>query len=360
MTNCAACNDILQDSDYLECARCSEVYHYQCLNISMDEAKRIEQESNLEWKCPICKSKQPKGDNSKDRVRPSTPTGLAEITFNVTRRKAQNKPEGLTMAATGSSDCVTRSDIQLLIREEMRSVMTEFAGQLNSTINSRLQELNDQFSEFKTSVSFLSEQYDNLKANIDTNNSEIKLLKTENALLRSELSVLAGRVRQIDQLSRSSNLELQCVPEKRSENVMTIIKQLGNVVKCPINDHDIAFCSRIAKSNPDTSRPRSILVKFNTPRTRDSLLAAAIQYNKVHSEEKLNTSLLGLDGKKSAVYIVENLTIENKGLHAAARLRAKQLDYKYVWVRGGRVYVRKSDSSEAVFIRNMDTINSLK
>lgn len=360
MKKCAACNDTALDNDFLECMRCAEVYHFLCLNYSAEDIQGIGDDTRINWLCPNCKNKQPKGDNSDVSVRPSTPTGMAEITFNVTRRKVHNKPDSVQPSASSSTDNVTRSDIQLMIREEMRSVMREFAGDFNKTLNNRLREINGQLSEFKTSLSFLSEQFDGLKTDIDTHGSQINQLKTENEAFKSELLTLSSRVRQMDQMSRSTNLELQCVPEHRSENVITIIKQLGRVINYPINDCDISYCSRIAKSNPNSSRPRSILVKFSHPRTRDAVLAASFQYNKLHQNEKLNTSALGIDDKKSPLYVVENLTMENKNIHAAARLRAKQLNYKYVWVRGGRVYVRKSDTSEAVFIRNLDSVNNLK
>lgn len=350
MSKCAVCNDPIE-SDYLECQRCSDKYHYICLDISPEEGKELI-DASQKWICLSCGNKQPK---SKDPVRPSTPTGLADITFNVTRRKLLNKPDYLHASATRMSDSVSRSDI----RDEMRLVMNEFMSEMRNTLNVELRELRDQINGFKDSLSFMSAQFDSLNSDMVAHNSTMKQLKTENELLRSEVNVLSNRVRQMDQLSRSTNLELQCVPEHRAENVVSIVRQLGQVVKFPVTDGDISYCSRVAKSNPNSTRPRTILVKFNTPRIRDSLLAATIQYNKDHPNEKLNTGTLGLDDKKIAVFVTENLTMENKNLHAAARLRAKELNYKFVWVRGGRVYVRKSTDSEAVFIRSMDSLNKL-
>ncbi|KAF9411601.1 hypothetical protein HW555_009673 [Spodoptera exigua] len=350
MSICAACNNVVE-KDYLECQRCSDRYHFLCLDISLDEGNKL-LVANNKWICLSCSNKQPK---SSDPVRPSTPTGLADITFNVTRRKVQNKLEIVQASTARMSDSVSRSDI----REEMRSVMNEFMSEMRNTLNLELRELRDQISGFKDSLGFLSAQFDNLNSDVAAHNSTIKLLKNENEQLRSEVAVWSNRVRQMDQLSRSTNIELQCVPEHKAENVLCIVKQLGQVVKFPISDGDIAYCSRVAKSDPKSSRPRTILVKFSIPRIRDSLLAATIQYNKDNPNKKLNTSTLGLDDKKIAIFVTENLTMENKNLHAATRLRAKELNYKFVWVRGGRVYVRKSIETEKVFIRNMDSLNKL-
>lgn len=185
--------------------------------------------------------------------------------------------------------------------------------------------MSDKLGEFKESLNFLSNQFDTLKSDINDHGSKLQFLEKENDIMRSELQSLSSRVRQMDQMSRSTNLELQCVAEHRTENVLAIVKQLCSVVKCPINDHDIAYCSRVAKSNPNSPRPRSISLKFASPRMRDTVLAASISYNKDHKNDKLNSSQLGLDDKKTPIYVVENLTVENKSLHAAAPCEATQL-----------------------------------
>lgn len=40
----------------------------------------------------------------------------------------------------------------------------------------------------------------------------------------------------------------------------------------------------------------------------------------------------------------------NKSLHAAARIRAKELNYKYTWINNGRIFMRKDDFGEAILI----------
>ncbi|CAH2090658.1 unnamed protein product [Euphydryas editha] len=59
------------------------------------------------------------------------------------------------------------------------------------------------------------------------------------------------------------------------------------------------------------------------------------------------------------VFIQEHLSPQNKALHAAVRIRAKEKGYKYVWVRSGKIFVRKSEDSGYLFIRNMVDLNKL-
>jgi hypothetical protein len=353
---CAACPVLIDNNDYFECSKCNEYFHYMCLGYHAFED--ITSELKASWLCPSCLNKQPKGDNTNSMVRPSTPTGLAELTFVATRRKVANKlvqpppPPSISL----SSESVSQIDLRNIIREEMKLAVQSCVSEINKTLNERLQELCDQYSDLKSGVEFINQQFELLKTNVVTHNEELKSLKAHNELLQKEVNSMNYRLKQLDQLSRSCNLEIQCVPEHRSENVVNLVKQLGQVVKQPVSDTDIQYCSRISKMDSSSTRPRSILLKLGSPRMRDSLLSAVITYNKTNPNNKLNTGTLGIDDKKSAVFVMEHLSPENKSLHAAARVRAKELNYKFVWVRGGRIFLRKS---EPIYVRDHDVLKKL-
>ncbi|KAF9424282.1 hypothetical protein HW555_000675 [Spodoptera exigua] len=353
---CMVCNEDVTNNDFKKCVRCSKSYHTLCIDFSHADTQG--QEPSINWTCPQCLSKQPRSDNSNIPVRPSTPTSMADVTFNVTRRKmTQSRLDTLQLDPSTES---LRSDIREIIREEMRNALQDTIGEIKVSISANLKEINDQISAFKDSMNFLSDEFDKLKQDNITYRNEIKQLKKENEMLHYDLSEVKGKFINLDQLSRASNIEIQCVPEYKSENVINIVKQIGRTVSVSINDNDIHYCARIAKLNADSTRPRSILTKFNSPRTRDSFLSAVLTYNKRNVQDKLNTHDLGFGSmQKSPVYVVENLSPDNKNLHAATRKRAKELKYKFVWVRGGRVYARKTETSDTVFIRNLDILHKL-
>lgn len=330
--NCAGCNNIIRGVDYLECTNCHHTYHSKCVNSP----------SGIEWLCPICTSKVPKGDDTIIRSSTGTPTGYDSPTMYVSQRKKR-------LITDVDRSVPTVDDIRAILREELQAQ--------DSRLGKRIEELSSQLNDFRQSMDFLSEQYDKLRNDNISQQAGLIALKKENENLRSVVSTLTTRLNQMDQVSRASNIEIQCVPENKGENLVTIIKQIGRVVNCPVNDSDIHHCTRVAKMNPESPRPRNILVKLSHPRQRDTLLAAVITYNKKHPDEKLNTSHLGIGGeKKFPVYITENLSPENKSLHASARKRAKELNYKFVWVRAGKIFMRKSENSGYIFVRDMDTL----
>lgn len=108
-----------------------------------------------------------------------------------------------------------------------------------------------------------------------------------------------------------------------------------------------------------TSRPRTVIAKLRSPRCRDDLLAAVSKYNRDHKNEKLNSSLIGIGGKKSAIFVGEHLTPERRSLYAAARLKSKEIGYKFVWVRNGKILMRKAENMPAVIITNLEYLNKL-
>ncbi|KAJ8704339.1 hypothetical protein PYW08_013063 [Mythimna loreyi] len=44
-------------------------------------------------------------------------------------------------------------------------------------------------------------------------------------------------------------------------------------------------------------------------------------------------------------------------LHAATRIKAKEKGYKFVWIRGGRIFLRKTDDADVKVIRDMDSLD---
>lgn len=356
---CSACQSPIEDQLYLKCQLCLLYYHTLCISISNKEFKNLTTDTKSKWSCPACRSKAPKSDNSNTPVRPMlSPSSRSNI--NVAKRGTTELRATKDVTTCCSPSCLSRSDLRSIIKEELRACITDCISDVKNDINNQLREMKDDIRSFNDSITFMNSHFEKLNADIKAYKVDIERIKNENESLKNDLLSISTRCIQLDQLMRSSNLELQCVPEHKTENIVTVVKQLGKVVACPINDTDISYCSRIAKKDPRSPRPRAILVTLSSPRLRDTLLAATVKYNKQHPNEKLNSSHLGLsENKKSAIYVTENLSPENKSLHAAARLKAKELNYKHVWVRSGRIYMRKTDTSEYIYVRNAAILNKL-
>ncbi|XP_047990719.1 uncharacterized protein LOC125229821 [Leguminivora glycinivorella] len=177
---------------------------------------------------------------------------------------------------------------------------------------------------------------------------------------RPTLSYVADLTTRLDiteQHNRASNIELHCIPEHRSENLLTVVKQIGRTIACEVTDQDIHLCTRVAKKNQESTRPRSVVVKFGSPRIRDQFLAQVVKFNKANPKEKLHTGHLGIGGDKKPVYVAEHLSPKNKSIQAAARQVKRDKGYK--WTQQGRVFLRKTETSEYICIKSLEDLQKI-
>lgn len=352
---CLACKDIIniKKDTPLDCTSCKNSYHIQCVGVPVEKNTKVLQST---WTCPSCAIKPPRGDNS------NTPVQFPQSDKITLRSKLREARASASSANSPCNQCVTQDELISNIRNEIREAMRDdLTDIINTCLKGQLKQLREEINDVKDSISFTNAMFEEFKSDVISAKSTMHQVQKENEDLRATTSILLQRIHQLEQLSRISNLEIQCVPETKGENAVSYVTQLGHIIKCEIRETDISYCSRTAKANPQSTRPRSILVKFQSSRTRDSYLAAASKYNKENPNEKLNTALLGIAlEKKSPVYVVEHLTPDTKSLHTAARQKAKELGWKYTWVKNGRVLMRKSDNSDYVLVRDIQMVNNLK
>lgn len=309
------------------------------------------------WVCPSCRPKIPKGDNSNTPVRGHGEIHDASPTSNVTLRRTQLSTQ--TSASASAQDTITLESIKLLIHEEMKILLGKTENNLAKFIDNKIKEMSKEIYELKESVNFVNNQYEDLKNDVHARALEVVELKKENENLKSTVKDLNSRLSIMEQHSRMCNVEIQCLPEHRAENLPNIVTQIGRITGNCISETDIHKCTRIAKMNADNPRPRSIIVKFSSPRIRDIFLAGVIKFNNKNKDQKLNTSHIGMGGEAKPIYVVEHLTPELKKLHAFARLTAKKLQYKYVWVKNSRVFIKKTDDSERIVVQNIEQLKQL-
>ncbi|XP_023949754.2 uncharacterized protein LOC112054281 [Bicyclus anynana] len=282
--------------------------------------------------------------------------------LRVVPREIKGKKSQLSDSDSGASYDLTLNDVRQVVREELKALLDVFKTNLLSQFGSKLQEITNNVTQITDSISFMEQQHEELKKEIQLKIKNINSLENENKILQTNINDLNTRLSQLEQHSRANNVEIQCLPEHRNENLLSVVNQIAVTTKYNLKETDIHLCTRTSKIQKDSRRPRSVVVKFSCPRVRDEFLASLINFNKkaVKVGDKLNTSHVGLGGEPKPIYVAEHLSPNQRALHAAARIKAKELNYRFVWIKRGCIYMRKSDSTEYKFIRNMDTLANLK
>ncbi|CAG4943218.1 unnamed protein product [Parnassius apollo] len=334
--NCEACRNRITGEELLRCIKCMTHYHYMCLNITQSYYKANLGELRRSCICPLC--------------------------INVTRRKGNNCNTPVRKQLENRDES-SMSCEDLTISENTVEISRPVMNTVENTPTTIRNEVSDQIaklkSEFTVTTDFLAEEQRDVKAELKTLSDKVRKLEDENVLLQSELSQMNETLQVLDKSSRNCNIEIQSVPEKRSENLLYVLMKLCEVINCPFAESDIKSIRRVAKMKPSSDRPRNIIATLHSEHHRDTIISAVRRFNKANKLCPLNSSHMGLAGEKYNIYISEHLSAECKAVHAAARQWTKINHYKFVWIKYGRVYVRKNEESLAILIRDTSYLSKL-
>lgn len=346
---CAGCRNKITNRSFINCIACNGAYDLSCAKINEKKFNSMSVENKAKWKCTACSKSSPKRD--KIISPPINPTISEDTEFHdsISGQLDRGSEFGSITESTLTKMFDTfKLDMTKIIEKTVSDVVTK-----------KFQDITRQLSEFRDSLLFVSEQYEEVKKILDTKIDTIDKLETANSQLLNDVRNLNQRLNLAEQYTRESNIEICGLPEHRGENLTLYLQQLSKTTNTILLDDDILQVTRVAKFDKDSARPRTVVAKFRTPRLRDSLLAAVYNYNKKNPENRLNSHHLGIGGAKVPVYVSEHLTPTNKSLHAEVRKKAKELGYKFVWVRNGRIYTRKNETSQALHIRNVDFLRNM-
>ncbi|CAG9138057.1 unnamed protein product [Plutella xylostella] len=259
-----------------------------------------------------------------------------------------------------NSGMITLEQMNMLLNRMRTDIVSEITisikREVNAAVNSALETIRQ---EFTATTDFLAAEQKDLKTEIESSKKDIKELEAKNFKLQSLVTSFERRVESAEKMSRSLNLEIQAVPERKGENVVTHVKNLCKKVNVPMTDSEIHACRRVAKMDQSSSRPRNILVTLSSMRHRDNIISAVKRYNKANSTNKLNSSDLEITGEACPIFVTEHLSPAVKEIHAAARKIAKEKSYKFVWVKFNRVFMRKDDKSPYLRIKSLECLNNL-
>ena len=144
--------------------------------------------------------------------------------------------------------------------------------------------------------------------------------------------------------------------EETLELRIKLFSELG--AETPISDIDIGH--RVPQRNNTSSNgrrgPNPIICKFTRRMTREKVLAA-----------KSNTSTLTVDNLGlpttatiDRIAIYSHLTPKLQELLHAAKDHQKSFNYKWCWVKGAAVYLRKTDPSTSLRLRSTTDLANLR
>jgi regulator of replication initiation timing len=303
MADCGKCLKSLKNvKGKVDCCGCSKAFHFKCVNMSADDVAYLAELGQV-WRCEPCA---------------------------IERRRSM-----VLETATN----VNYNDVLKLV-QELKSEFKHVEKSLGESLNSCHEELitaNEKLLAQTNEIASLK--------------GALEKMVSENTSLRNTISKLETRIDDLEQYSRRNNFEIHGVPQNPNENVLNIVKSVGDAIGVKIEESMIDACHRL-KTNQGSGRAPGIIVKMVRRIDTETIL------QKRRVKKDLSTRHLGL-AVDSPVYINESLSPARRRLLAATREARKTKGYKYVWVRGGKIFCRKGDGDEVIHVKSMEDLARL-
>lgn len=318
---CGRCNDPLPGDGELDascCSLCKKKYHFACNTISEVSWRTYGPDRRGAWKCSYCKENSNKS----------------------TTGSSANTPKETPKSSTGNIPMTIEDLGKRFVEME-----TSLAGKL---------------TDFEESLNFYGNIMDELAKSIksiETKNLLIeKRLTTqeaENVELKTRVKELEGLLRQQEQREQATKLEISGLINPAVNENQTVQKLLE---LAQLQEENFQFkAEKIVKKPKEGQSGTSntkIIVQFKTVETRNIVLSK-IKSGKLY----LKLSELIQGGEK--IYCHEHLTqYYRKLLYEANKVKFDK-KYSYLWVKNGKILLKKTADSNIESLICMNDLNKM-
>lgn len=239
---------------------------------------------------------------------------------------------------------------------ELTKIRTDLESSIVRRLSAEIKTVKDEISSIKSSLEFMNGKYEELSKRLNCVDKEMKLLSTktlEIGELHSSMDNLLKDSGNKEQWARRSNIEIVGVPQKKNENLISIIKEIANSADFQLDPSmDIDFVTRVAPKNNDSKKIKPIVVRFLTRWKKDDFLSHVRKF-------KLKCSDIGFPNNSSLIYLNDHLTSANKALLQATKKLAKEKGFSYVWVKNCTIMARRCDTSPVLHILQQSDLKKI-
>lgn len=331
---CLAClESIAADSQALRCTECRHTYHIgKCAGITKTKIKALKPEEVSAWSCATCRARTQRLAPQKD----SQETAVA--------RKTDEEKH----AAMMEQILKTNQKLgEVLSRIENIEQKLNIQSLKHDTAIEKLDNQEKTIQAIETSITMLSKQYDDLIKKVDSLTSVTADLRKRTDKIEqlgyeadTRIKDLERAVENAEQDSRRKNIEIHGIAQRDRENLAAVMKNLAAKLNLSVPEPDKIECMYRLKARDGKIPP--IIVRFNDRLERDRWASK-------------RTAL-----KDEHVFINENLTRLQRWLLWNTKDCAREMGYRYVWMKNGKIFVRKRDGAVAMRIDDESDLNKIQ
>lgn len=327
---CAKCEeDLPSDGDFVTCiAGCKGGYHFTCSRLKKTTYKAMAQTQRKDWKCESCRPGKQKKDESVIRSS-SEPAASQDGTTDQSKCRRGSRAE-----ENVNQEVSVNQNVLLDMNNKLTKMSAEMAG------------MRVEMVDIKRSLDSMSDSYDDILKEV----KELREFKERHINIGTQMKMLENKVHEIEQYGRNRNVEIKGVEELGNEKLDEIVVSIANKCGVTIDKVDIDVVHRI--SNRNGKEPRDIIAQFKNRDVRDAIMKA--------KKIKINNKDVTTGKLDKAIYVNEHLSAHYKMLFWETKIKCTEKGYRYVWVKNGKILVRKSDNEQVLRVQNVEDLKKIK
>lgn len=305
--HCAVCG--IHFNDGVQCNACKSHLDFGCAQVSETTWRKMGIDKRTAWKCSSCRTASPSPAPSSD------PASLADVLAEIRVVKRQ------LIALPG-------------LVEDVRTIK-------------------DEMQDLKSSFEFMGTRLDNFSVKLTEVENKVSMLEDVQEIignLEKDVLSLKAQLSVSDQRSRLNNVEIKGVPLKKDENLFSIIDAISKKINYTVPKAQINYLYRVPLHG---SKDKALVVSFTNRYTKEEFMAAA------RASKGLAAPDIGFRDSVRRIYINDHLNAEYKTLLNKAKLLAKEKGYNYIWVKFGKIHVRKNDTSPVFTVSQESDLNKI-
>jgi len=238
---------------------------------------------------------------------------------------------------------LSKSDKKAWVCKKCKSAASTDVN-LQQEILKELKEIRKSIEYNSSTIEDLVKSNEDLKADIREIKNHNQNLKEDMCKLNKELQSAKKDIIDLKQYSRRLNTEIANFPETENEDINCIIDKFMDIIGVDLKDNLVAY-HRVPTMNKSKIKP--IIIKFNTVLAKSNFMEKSKRQNIMANQ--INSSLSAVP-----VYINDHLCPELKQLLYKCKVFKKEKNYKFVWTKSGKIFIRKQEGSK-IHVINSDS-----
>lgn len=331
MSVCGQCNNNLP-SKYVHCFLCNSQYHFStCCPLSEKTYATMNSERRADWRCHKCKPR--KGSSSSNNACNIVIDECFEQGTQKQQREEETEENGSTKRYKESLSLHDANISLHMVKTDVKELKTDI-NDIKNTMQELAISINLNNAQINTN---LQTALATITSSLTTLTTQVRELCESNREKEKQINEMDKRINDLEQQLLIKSIEIKNVT---NENIhpTEVVKTIANSLNVSLNENDISNSYSLKK-------PQKVIIEFTSLNKRNELLSKI-------NRHRVDSSLINIDESHKFIYINEHLTPHKRRLLWLAKTKAKESNWRFIWVRNGNIYAKKNEISNTITILN--------